>query len=72
MSDEKFKEYAENLIEIAKDDLDVSKILYDKNYYAFAIYHLQQAAEKAVKAYFVKSGINPKNLKKIGHEPIFP
>lgn len=72
MSDEESKKYAEELIKIAEDDLEVSRILNKKEYYAFSFYHLQQATEKAVKAYFVKSGINPENLKKMGHTPISP
>ncbi len=73
--DKKFKKYMEDLIEIAKDDLEVSKILYDKNYYPFAIYHLQQAAEKAAKYYFLKMGMKQEERFRnylYSHTPIDP
>ena len=36
--------------EISKKDLEVSKFLYDNKYYPQAIFHLQQAVEKAIKS----------------------
>lgn len=39
--------------ELAKEDLRVSKLLYDNGLYCFSIYHLQQAIEKSIKSMFI-------------------
>lgn len=42
---------ARSFINSAKNDLKSAKVLYDAEIYPTAVYHLQQAVEKFVKAY---------------------
>ena len=48
--DVRFIEYARGLLDAARHDLTVSKLLWDKKIEPLALFHLQQAAEKMVKA----------------------
>lgn len=47
----------------SKEDLEIAKMAYDKEIYWASVYHLQQAIEKAAKAYGLSLGIieNPKD-----------
>ena len=55
----------------SRDDLTASKLLYEQNSYALAVYHLQQAVEKATKAYCLFSGrISVDEILKIKHESL--
>lgn len=61
---------AKEFLDYAKNDLQDSKILYDKKRYINAIYHFQQAVEKAAKSYALMFGfLNVQELHKdIGHK----
>lgn len=53
------------LIEISKNDLKASKILYSNKLYSQSIYMLQQSSEKAIKAYVALiSGVDLDELKR--------
>jgi hypothetical protein len=55
----------------SRDDLRAAIILYEHGIYSLAVFHLQQAVEKATKAQCLLSGIvNMKEIKKIGHESL--
>lgn len=60
------------LLEIAKMDLQASKVLYENRLYSQAIFYFQQSVEKANKAFaLITNQVDEKELpKKIGHEPI--
>jgi HEPN domain-containing protein len=67
----------QRFFEAAQIDLDSSKALIDKGLFQPAIYHLQQAYEKSIKAYFifkeVKFNNTPEatvydNILKLGHD----
>jgi HEPN domain-containing protein len=64
-------------LEAAQIDLGASKVLIDRGLFQPAIYHLQQAYEKSIKAYFifkeVKFNNTPEatvygNILKLGHD----
>lgn len=56
-------------IEAAEYDLKSSKILYNSKIYPTAIYHLQQAVEKYVKAYMINFFVlNIKEIRDVGHD----
>ena len=49
---------------IAKNDIEISELLFKKKHFAGAIYHLQQAFEKLIKGYYILSGrIRPEDAK---------
>jgi HEPN domain-containing protein len=63
--------------EAAQIDLDASKVLIDRALFQPAIYHLQQAYEKSIKAYFVFKEVSINNtpeatvydnIRKLGHD----
>lgn len=54
-------------LEIVKDDLTTSKILYLANRYRNSYYFFQQAVEKANKALALYAGFTEKELKEISH-----
>lgn len=50
------KDIAVKWLDISKNDIQITKILYEKKYYAGAVYHLQQAFEKLAKGYYILTG----------------
>jgi HEPN domain-containing protein len=68
----------QRFFEAAQIDLDASKVLVDRGLFQPAIYHLQQAYEKAIKSYFVFKEVSINNTpeatvydnirKKLGHD----
>ena len=62
------KELSENFLKCAKDDLDACELLYKNKKYARSTYFLQQAVEKASKAYVLNIGnFSKKEIRKINH-----
>ncbi|MDH7507210.1 MAG: HEPN domain-containing protein [Candidatus Thermoplasmatota archaeon] len=62
------KELSEKFLKCAKDDLDTCEILYKNKKYAPSTYFLQQAVEKASKAYVLNIGnFSKKEIKQINH-----
>lgn len=61
-----------SLFNIAKKDLEASKILYEKKIYPQAMFFFQQSVEKAAKSLFIEIGaVEQKELKTfIGHNPL--
>jgi HEPN domain-containing protein len=58
-------------LETSREDQKASRLLYDHGQYALAVYHLQQAVEKATKAQCLMSGrISVEDMKKIKHESL--
>lgn len=56
-------------LEVSKNDLEVANHLFEKGFYPQSIFYLQQAVEKATKAWGLHFGIiSEDELKKIGHE----
>lgn len=59
-SSEEYKEnstkYINQLMSSSKEDLKVSEVLYEKQCYASAVYHIQQCIEKLTKAFCLSSG----------------
>ena len=55
-----------DFMQYAEIDLDISKTLYKKKQYGSAAYHTQQALEKYLKSYFLKSNLI-ENTKDLGH-----
>lgn len=55
-----------DFMQYAEIDLDISKTLYKKKQYGSAAYHAQQALEKYLKSYFLKSNLI-ENTKDLGH-----
>ena len=49
-------EISKKWLEIAKDDLEITELLYTTKHYAASIYHTQQCYEKLSKSYFIISG----------------
>lgn len=47
---------AKQWFDIAKNDLQVSKVLYKEKYWPHSVYFLQQSFEKLTKSYFILSG----------------
>lgn len=59
--------------QLSKNDLDASKLLFQKGLFALAIFHLQQAVEKAAKAVGLMVGLvkSKDNLtKEVGHRTL--
>ncbi|MDD2286241.1 MAG: HEPN domain-containing protein [Paludibacter sp.] len=61
-----------NLLGLAKEDLDVAKILYKEKKYSNSLYHYHQCVEKVVKYVGLSiGGISETQIKKeISHDPI--
>ncbi|EDP96526.1 HEPN domain-containing protein [Kordia algicida OT-1] len=60
-------------INIAKSDIESSKILLENGFYSQSYFHFQQASEKANKAYWLFDGSLQENqLKKISHNQFKP
>lgn len=61
-----------SLFNTAKEDLEASKILYEKKFYPQAMFFLQQSVEKAAKSLFIEiEVVEQKELKTfIGHNPL--
>ena len=61
-----------DLLELAKEDLEVSQLLYNEKKYSNALYHYHQSLEKAVKHVGLSiGGISESQLKNdIKHDPI--
>ncbi len=60
-------------LDIAKIDLEASKVLYEKELYPQAVFYLQQSVEKATKAFILITGkkVTEKEfVRDIGHEAI--
>ena len=59
-------------LEIAKEDLIASEILFDNRMFAQSVFYFQQAVEKSIKYLGLKNGIIAKEdlLKNVGHKPI--
>ena len=70
MMDKRNLDFANELLEVSKDDLKRSKRDYEYKDYSGAINNLQLSAEKAVNAYFVLMGFESEDLKKFQHDPI--
>ncbi|QGA54571.1 hypothetical protein GFS03_08320 [Sulfolobus sp. E5-1-F] len=49
--DDKFLEYAKAFLEVAESDLQASKLLWENNYQAQAVFYLQQSTEKMFKSF---------------------
>ena len=60
------------LLEIAKKDLEATKILFNNMLYAQAIFYLQQCIEKAIKSLGIKRKIITESdlWKEIGHKAL--
>ena len=63
------KTYIQSWIDIAIEDLEVSRILYENKKYSNSFYHFQQASEKGLKAYafMVKTYTSEKDAYNTGH-----
>lgn len=62
-------EEAQELLDIAKQDLRSSKVNYEDGIFIFAASHIQQAVEKTAKAYYKLLGIlDDKTIRKISHD----
>lgn len=63
------KDYIQTWIDLAIEDLEVSKILFDNRKYSNSFYHFQQASEKGLKAYafMVKTFTSENDANKTGH-----
>ncbi len=68
LTEDERKELCKIFLNIARQDLEASKILYDQNYYAFATYHLSQSVEKAIKFFFIKWMVDKEHTIKLGHD----
>lgn len=63
-------DYALELIKIAEEDLESSKILFENKKYPNSVFSFQQSVEKSTKAFFLLNGISKsRELKDIGHFP---
>lgn len=63
------KNYIQCWIDIAVNDLEVSKILFENKMYSNSFYHFQQASEKGLKAYafMVKTYTSENDANRTGH-----
>jgi hypothetical protein len=63
------KTYIQSWIDLAIEDLEVSRILYENKKYSNSFYHFQQASEKGLKAYafMVKTYTSEKDANHTGH-----
>lgn len=62
----------EDLLKLAKEDLEVAQLLYDNNKFSNSFYHYHQSVEKSIKYIGLSiGGITYQQLnKEIGHDPI--
>lgn len=62
----------EDLLKLAKEDLEVAHLLYDKKKYSNSLYHYHQSVEKSIKYIGLSiGGITTQQLnKEISHDPI--
>ncbi len=61
------KKIADKWYAIAQNDIEISEILLEKEYYAGGIYHIEQAFEKITKGFYIDSGrMSPEEAR--GHE----
>lgn len=60
---------AQELLDIARQDLQSSKLNHDNEIFIFAAYHLQQAVEKTAKAYYKILGVlDDKTIRNTSHD----
>lgn len=58
-------------LRISRDDLEASRLLHERELFALAVYHLQQAVEKATKAQILLSGrITVEEIRGIRHDSL--
>jgi len=58
-------------LRVSRDDLTASKVLHKKRLYSASVYHLQQAVEKATKAFCIGTGlVSAAEAKRIGHDSL--
>lgn len=63
------KELARGFLECSRQDIETTRLLYERQVFPLSVYHLQQAIEKAAKAYaLVFFAISKEDLIKIGHK----
>lgn len=64
--------FAETLFEIARNDLEASKCLFERELYPQAVFYLQQSVEKATKSFgLLNDVIKEEELKNVvGHNPL--
>jgi hypothetical protein len=61
----------EEFITLAREDLDIARLLLKENKYSNAFYHYHQSVEKTIKYVGLSSGgINEKQLLEIKHDPL--
>jgi hypothetical protein len=61
-------EYARQLLILSHADIDASRSLNSQGSHAYAVYHLQQALDKAMKALLLINGLyNEKQVRKFNH-----
>lgn len=64
-------ERIDGFLEAAKEDQRACAVLFDAKLYASSTYHLQQAVEKATKAYLLHTGIiSVEEVRRIGHNSL--
>lgn len=69
--DDETKKLADDLLRIAKEDLEVCELLYNNEKYPYAIEKLHQSVEKASKAYALYFGnFSKKEIRKISHNSV--
>ena len=56
---------ASRFLQISKVDLKASRILYENDLYAPAVFHMQQCVEKAIKSLLIFLGVAPKDTKEL-------
>lgn len=63
------KDYIQTWIDLAIEDLEVSKILFENEKFSNSFYHFQQASEKGLKAYafMIKTYTSEKDANNTGH-----
>lgn len=67
----KFVKIGIALLEMAKKDLDASKVLFGGKLYPQAVFHLQQSVEKAVKSFGIyERAITEDRLERFRHDPV--
>jgi len=63
--------FAETLFEIARNDLEASKCLFERELYPQAVFYLQQSIEKATKSFgLLNDVIKEDELKHVSHNPL--
>jgi HEPN domain-containing protein len=69
MRNKKYQTLAKEYLEIAKRDIEASKLLYEHQRYAQATFYLQQATEKTVKGVMLASGLTtPERARAVEHD----